>query len=46
MVEDLEGEATYQEGAKSPDTTPFQQFCLDNPEILQVRHQQAESAIA
>ncbi len=46
LVEDLESEATYQEGAKSPDTTPFQQFCLDNPEILQVRHQQAEPAIA
>ncbi len=45
LVEDLEAEATYQEGAKSPDTTPFQQFCLDNPEILQVRHNQAEPAI-
>jgi CBS domain-containing protein len=38
LVEDLEAEATYQEGAKSPDTTPFQQFCLDHPEILKVRH--------
>ncbi|MDJ0898926.1 MAG: CBS domain-containing protein [Xenococcus sp. MO_188.B8] len=45
LVEDLEAETTYQEGAKSPDTTPFQQFCLDNPEILQVRHNQAEPAI-
>ena len=46
LVEDLEAEATYQEGAKSPDTTPFQQFCLDHPEILKVRHEQAEVAIA
>ncbi len=46
LVEDLEAEATYQEGAKSPDTTPFQQFCLDNPEILKVRHEQAEPALA
>jgi CBS domain-containing protein len=46
LVEDLEAEATYQEGEKSPDTTPFQQFCLDNPEILKVRHQQTEPAIA
>jgi CBS domain-containing protein len=46
LVEDLEAEATYQEGVPSPDTTPFQQFCLEHPEILQVRHQQVESAIA
>ena len=46
LVEDLEAEATYQEGVQSPDTTPFQQFCLDNPEILKVRHDQTESAIA
>jgi CBS domain-containing protein len=46
LVEDLEAEATYQEGVQSPDTTPFQQFCLDYPEILQVRHQQTEPAIA
>jgi CBS domain-containing protein len=42
LVEDLEAEASYQEGASSPDTTPFQQFCLDHPEILKVRHEQAE----
>ena len=46
LVEDLEAEATYQEGVQSPDTTPFQQFCLDHPEILSVRHEQAEAAIA
>ena len=46
LVEDLEAEATYQEGVQSPDTTPFQQFCLDNPEILKVRHEKAEPAIA
>ncbi|MFW6357612.1 MAG: CBS domain-containing protein [Chroococcales cyanobacterium] len=46
LVEDLEAEATYQEGVESPDTTPFQQFCLDHPEVLKVRHQQAETAIA
>jgi CBS domain-containing protein len=46
LVEDLKAEATYQEGVASPDTTPFQQFCLDNPEILKVRHEQAETAIA
>ncbi|GAB4539575.1 MAG: hypothetical protein Tsb0014_30160 [Pleurocapsa sp.] len=46
LVEDLEAEATYQEGVASPDTTPFQQFCLDNPEILKVRHEQVEPAIA
>lgn len=45
LVEDLEAEATYQEGAKSPDTTPFQQFCLDNPEILAVHHEKAEPAL-
>lgn len=45
LVEDLEAEATYQEGVQSPDTTPFQQFCLDHPEILQVRHQQTETAL-
>lgn len=44
LVEDLEAEATYQEGSPSPDTTPFQQFCLDHPEILKVRHEQAELA--
>lgn len=46
LVEDLEAEATYQGGAQSPDTTPFQQFCLDNPEILKVRHERAETASA
>ena len=46
LVEDLEAEATYQEGTQSPDTTPFQQFCLDNPEILKIRHQEAELALA
>ena len=46
LVEDLEAEATYQEGVQSPDTTSFQQFCLDHPEILKVRHEQAESALA
>lgn len=45
LVEDLEAEATYQEGEKSPDTTAFQQFCLDHPEILQVRHQERELAL-
>lgn len=45
LVEDLEAEATYQEGEKSPDTTPFQQFCLDHPEILKVRHEKAEPAL-
>lgn len=38
LVEDLEAEAAYQEGIKIEDTTPFQQFCLDHPEILAVRH--------
>ncbi|WP_330203340.1 CBS domain-containing protein [Cyanobacterium sp. DS4] len=42
LVEDLEAEATYQEGVQSPDTTPFQQFCLDHPEILKIRHQHHE----
>ncbi len=45
LVEELEAEVTYQEGEKAPDTTPFQQFCLDHPEILKVRHQQAELAL-
>lgn len=39
LVEDLEAEAAYQEGAKPIETTEFQQFCLDHPEILKVRHQ-------
>lgn len=38
LVEDLEAEAAYQEGAKPIETTEFQQFCLDHPEILEVRH--------
>ncbi len=44
LVEDLEGEAAYQEGAKSPDTTPFQQFCLDHPEILAVHHEKVAAS--
>ena len=38
LVEDLEAEAAYQEGAKPIETTEFQQFCLEHPEILEVRH--------
>lgn len=45
LVEDLEAEATYQEGVESPDTTAFEQFCLDNPEILKVRHEKAEAGL-
>ena len=38
LVEDIEAEAAYQEGAKPIETTEFQQFCLEHPEILEVRH--------
>ncbi|MBO9997993.1 MAG: CBS domain-containing protein [Cyanobacteria bacterium SID2] len=38
LVEEIEAEAIYQEGADSPETTAFQAYCLEHPEILQVRH--------
>lgn len=38
LVEDLEAEAAYQDNAKPIETTAFQQFCEDHPEILAVRH--------
>lgn len=38
LVEDLEAEAAYQDGAKPIETTEFQKFCLEHPEILEVRH--------
>ncbi len=41
LVEDLEAEATYLEDAKAPDTTAFQQFCLDNPKFLDSHNKNA-----
>ncbi|OKH24558.1 hypothetical protein NIES593_07070 [Hydrococcus rivularis NIES-593] len=43
LVEDLEAEAAYQEGTVIPDTTPFQAFCQEHPEILRVRHHVLET---
>ncbi|MBR8828848.1 MAG: CBS domain-containing protein [Gomphosphaeria aponina SAG 52.96 = DSM 107014] len=45
LVEDLEAEAAYQEGAPSPEKTAFQIFCEENPEILQVRHHQVLATV-
>jgi CBS domain-containing protein len=44
LVEDLEAEAAYQAGAKPIETTAFQEFCLEHPEILEVRHQHLVTA--
>lgn len=38
LVEDIEAEAAYQDNAKPIETTAFQAFCADHPEILTVRH--------
>jgi CBS domain-containing protein len=38
LVEDLEAEAVYMSNEPAPDTTAFQQFCLDHPEILKVQY--------
>ncbi|MEL7036578.1 MAG: CBS domain-containing protein [Cyanobacteria bacterium J06592_8] len=40
LVDDLEVEAAYQEGLKVPETSAFQQFCDQHPEVLHVRHDQ------
>jgi CBS domain-containing protein len=40
LVEELEADAAYQEGAKSPEKTSFQEFCDEHPEVLQIRHQE------
>ena len=39
LVEDLEAEAVYMSNEPAPDTTAFQKFCLEHPEILKVRHE-------
>ncbi|NEP46968.1 MAG: hypothetical protein F6K35_50405, partial [Okeania sp. SIO2H7] len=38
LVEDLEAEAVYMSNEPAPETTAFQKFCLEHPEILEVRH--------
>jgi CBS domain-containing protein len=45
LVEDLEAEAAYAEGAPSPEKTAFQIFCEENPEILQVRHKKVLATV-
>ncbi|MGK7915519.1 MAG: CBS domain-containing protein [Prochloraceae cyanobacterium] len=44
LVDDLEAEATYQEGSPSPEKTAFQQFCDEHPEVLEIRHHQMVTA--
>ncbi|HBE21737.1 MAG TPA: hypothetical protein DEG17_23955 [Cyanobacteria bacterium UBA11149] len=39
LAEDLEAEATYQEGIDPKEKTAFQLYCEEHPEVLQVRHQ-------
>jgi CBS domain-containing protein len=39
LVEDLEAEAVYMSNEPAPETTAFQKFCLEHPEILKVRHE-------
>ena len=43
LVDDLEAEAAYLDGVESPEKGAFQQFCDEHPEVLQLRHQQAET---
>ncbi len=38
LVEDLEAEAVYMSNEPAPETTAFQKFCLEHPEILKVRN--------
>lgn len=38
LVDELEAEAVYQAGTVPPETTEFQKFCNEHPEVLHVRH--------
>jgi hypothetical protein len=38
LVEDLQAEAAYLENTSPVEMTAFQQYCLEHPEILRVRH--------
>ncbi len=38
LVEDLQAEAAYLENTPPVEMTAFQQYCLEHPEILRVRH--------
>jgi CBS domain-containing protein len=44
LVEELEAEAAYQASATPVEITAFQEFCLEHPEILEVRHQHLVNA--
>jgi CBS domain-containing protein len=39
LVEELEAEAAYLENSSPVEVTAFQQYCLEHPEILRIRHQ-------
>jgi CBS domain-containing protein len=39
LTEELEAEATYQEGIEPKEKTAFQIYCDEHPQVLQVRHQ-------
>jgi CBS domain-containing protein len=40
VVEDLEAEVAYLENTTPVEITAFQQYCLEHPEILRIRHQE------
>lgn len=39
LVDDIESEAAYQQGAEFKEKTAFQEFCDAHPEVLQLRHE-------
>jgi CBS domain-containing protein len=45
LTEELEAEATYQEGVEPKEKTAFQIYSEENPQILQVRHQMAMASV-
>lgn len=40
LVDELEAEAAYNDGAKPIEITAFEEFCQQHPEVLALRHQQ------
>ncbi|HAN46997.1 MAG TPA: hypothetical protein DCQ32_10690 [Cyanobacteria bacterium UBA8156] len=45
VVEDLEAESSYLENTQPVEITAFQQYCLEHPEILRIRHQDLTASV-
>jgi CBS domain-containing protein len=46
LAEDLEAEAIYQEGTEPKEKTAFQEYCEENPSVLQARHKVLVSTVS